>query len=89
MISDFKYDDNDIISDVIINFYESSNDKEKLKEFIDLYTGCNNFYNFVQKNFLINKISDDYLLKFINDFDDFSDFDDYDVVTCFNTTKWI
>ena len=54
MYDDFSYDDNDIISDTIISFYDSCDCKDEIKNFIDLYVSDRKFFDFIQKNFLIN-----------------------------------
>ncbi len=86
---DFKYDDNDIISDAIISFYNACDRKEELDEIIKLYISDKKFFDFVQKNFLFNKLSVSYLSRLFNDYDDDSVLDEYDAITSVNTTRWI
>jgi len=90
-IYDFKYDDSDIVSDAIVNFYKKvdNKDNDKLNKIIDLYINDKKFFKFVQKNFLIRKLSVDYLIRLFNDYDDTSIIDDYDMITSVNTTRWI
>ena len=89
MYDNFSYDDNDIISDTIINFYNSCDCKDDIKGFIDLYVSDKRFYEFIQKNFLINKISVPYLVRLFNDYDEDSVIDDYDYISRVTTTRWI
>lgn len=84
---DISYDD--IISDTIINFYNSSDCKEDIADFIRFYTTNKKFYNYIQKNFLINKVSVSYLLRLFNDYEENDVVDDYDYISCVNTTRWI
>lgn len=86
---DFKYDDTDIISDAIINFYESLSDKSILSGFINLYVSDKGFFNFIQKNFLINRMSSSYLVRLYNDYEKDDFVDSYDVIERVNTTRWI
>lgn len=86
---DFKYDDTDIISDTIINFYESLSDRSVLSGFIELYTNDKNFFNYIQKNFLINKMSSSYLLRLYNDYDGDDIVESFDTIDYVNTTRWI
>lgn len=86
---DFKYDEADIISDTIINFYNSYDEKKELDEVIDLYISDKKFFDFVQRNFLINKVSVSYLLRLFNDYEDDNVLDEYDTITSVNTTRWI
>lgn len=85
----FSYEDDDIVSDTILNFYNSCDCKEKIFDFINLYINDKNFYNFVQKNFLVKKISDSYLIRLYNDYDSDSIVDEYDYITSVSTTRWI
>ena len=89
MCDNFTYDDNDIISDTIINFYNSCDCKNDIKNFIDLYTSDKRFYEYIQKNFLINKISVSYLIRLFNDYDVDNVIDDYDYISRVTTTRWI
>ena len=88
-VMNFKYDDTDIISDTIINFYESLDDRSILDNVINLYISDKKFFDFIQKNFLINKVSSSYLLRLFNDFEDDNVIDDYDIIESVNTTRWI
>ena len=88
-VLDFKYDDTDIISDSIINFYKSLSDHSILDFFIKLYISDKNFFNFIQKNFLINKIDSSYLLRLYNDYEEDYLIDSYDSVDRVTTTRWI
>lgn len=85
----FSYEDDDIVSDTILNFYNSCDCKERIFDFINLYINDKNFYNFVQKNFLVKKISDSYLIRLYNDYDSDSIVDEYDYITSISTTRWI
>lgn len=85
----FTYDDNDLISDTIINFYNSCECSDKIKDFVDLYVSDKKFFDFIQKNFLINKISVDYLIRLYNDYDEDNVVDDYDYISRVTTTRWI
>ena len=85
----FKYDDSDIISDTIISFYESLSDRSMLDGFINLYISDKKFFNFIQKNFLINKIDSSYLLRLFNDYEEDRFIDEYDCVDRVTTTRWI
>lgn len=85
----FSYEDDDIVSDTILNFYNSCDCKERIFDFINLYINDKNFYNFVQKNFLVKKISDSYLIRLYNDYDSDSIVDEYDYITSVSTTRWI
>ena len=89
MYRDFKYDEDDLISETIMNFYESSNEKEKIEQVIEKYINNKKFFEFVQKNFLINKISESYLTRLYNDFEEDNIVDEYDYITSVNTTRWI
>ena len=85
----FSYEDDDIVSDTILNFYNSCDCKERIFDFINLYINDKNFYNFVQKNFLVKKISDSYLIRLYNDYDSDSIVDEYDYITSISTTRRI
>lgn len=87
-IHDFKYDESDVVSDSIINFCISINDDD-IQPFIDRYINDKKFFDFVQKNFLINKLCVDYLLRLYNDFEDDNVIDEYDYITSVDTTRWI
>jgi len=89
MINDFKYDENDIISETIISFYNSCDNKDEIQDFVERYVGDKKFFDYVQKNFLVKKISVSYLLRIFNDYDDDNVVDDYDYITSVNTTRWI
>lgn len=88
-VCDFKYDEDDIISDTIISFYNSCNDKDSINDIVERYISDKKFFEFVQKNFLVKKISISYLLRLFNDYDDDNVVDDYDYITSVNTTRWI
>lgn len=88
-VTDYVYDDTDIVSDTIINFYNSNDCKEQLEKFIDLYINDKSFHDYIQKNFLIKKISLAYLLRLYNDYDCNNVVDEYDYITSVNTTRWI
>ncbi len=86
-LTDFVYDEDDVISDSIVNFYINNKADEK---FIEKYISDNRFQKFVKKNFLMNKISDKYLTRLYNDYNDEDDIvDEYDYITSVNTTRWI
>ncbi|MGM9849484.1 MAG: hypothetical protein ACI31V_01125 [Bacilli bacterium] len=88
-VDDFVYDDTDIISDTIINFYNSCDCKSEIDDIIKLYISDKKFFEFVQKNFLVKKISVSYLLRLYNDYDSDNIVDEYDYITSVNTTRWI
>ena len=88
-VLDFKYDDTDIVSDAIINFYESLADRSILDGFINLYISDKKFFDFIQKNFLISKIDSSYLLRLFNDYEEDYIIDEYDCVDRVTTTRWI
>lgn len=88
-LNEFTYEDNDIISETIINFYINEIEKEKIEPFIKRYISNKKFFDFIQKNFLINKISESYLSRLYNDFDEDNIIDEYDYITSVNTTRWI
>lgn len=85
----FSYDDNDIISDTIFNFYNSCDCKDEIFEFINLYVSDKRFYQYVQRNFLVKKISYSYLMRLFNDYDSDNIIDEYDYITSVSTTRWI
>lgn len=89
MINDFKYDESDIISETIISFYNNCDKKDEIQDFVERYVGDKKFFEHVQKNFLVKKISVSYLLRIFNDYDDDNIVDDYDYITSVNTTRWI
>jgi len=88
-VDDFVYDDTDIISDTIISFYNSCDCKSEIDDIIKLYISDKKFFEFVQKNFLVKKISVSYLLRLYNDYDSDNIVDEYDYITSVNTTRWI
>ena len=88
-VDDFVYDDTDMISDTIINFYNSCDCKSEIDDIIKLYISDKKFFEFVQKNFLVKKISVSYLLRLFNDYDSDNIVDEYDYITSVNTTRWI
>lgn len=85
----FLYDDNDIISDTIISFYNSCECKSEIYDIVNMYVSDNKFFDFIQRNFLVNKISVSYLVRLYNDYDSDNVIDDYDYITSVNTTRWI
>ena len=86
---DFKYDDNDIISDTIINFYNTCDCRSEIFDIVNLYTSDKKFFDYIQKNFLVQKISVSYLLRLYNDYDSDNIVDEYDYITSVSTTRWI
>lgn len=86
---EFKYEEDDIISETIINFYTNLKEKETIEPVIERYINNRRFFEFIQKNFLINKICESYLLRLYNDFDEDNVVDEYDYITSVNTTRWI
>lgn len=84
----FNYDDNDVISDIIFNFYNSCNDN-RLDYFVGLYINNKKFFEYIQRNFLINKISVNYILRLLNEYDDDFIVEEDDLITSVNTTRWI
>ena len=86
---DFKYDDNDIISDTIINFYNNCDCKSEITDIVNLYVNDKSFFDYIQKNFLVKKISLSYLLRLYNDYDSDNIVDEYDYITSVSTTRWI
>lgn len=88
-ISNFVYDDADIISDTIINFYNTCDCKDQLVDIVNLYISDKKFFQYIQKNFLVTKMSVSYLLRLFNDYDSDNIVDEYDYITSVNTTRWI
>lgn len=90
-IDEFVYEDDDIVSDTIITFINSLSTEEikKVDKFMNLYINDSRFFDFIKKNFLINKISVDYLIRLLNDYDEDTLVDDYDQITSVNITRWI
>lgn len=88
IIENFKYDEDDIVSDTIVNFCMNACG-ESIQPFIDKYMNDKKFFHFIQKNFLVNKISVSYLLRLYNDYEDDNVVDEYDYITSVNTTRWI
>ena len=86
---DFKYDDNDIISDTIINFYNTCDCRSEITDIVNLYTSDKKFFDYIQKNFLVKKMSVSYLLRLYNDYDSDNIVDEYDYITSVSTTRWI
>ena len=86
---DFIYDDNDIISDTIINFYNNCDCKNEIANIVNLYVSDTKFFDYIQKNFLVKKISVSYLLRLYNDYDSDNIVDEYDYITSVSTTRWI
>ncbi len=85
----FTYDDADIISDTIINFYNSCECKSEIRDIVLMYVNDKKFYDYIQRNFLVNKVSTSYLLRLFNDYDEDNVVDEYDYITSVNTTRWI
>lgn len=85
----FTYDDNDIISDTIINFYNSCDCKNEIVDIVKLYVSDKKFFDYIQKNFLVKKVSVSYLLRLYNDYDFDNIVDEYDYITSVSTTRWI
>ncbi len=85
----FSYEDDDIISDAIFSLYNSCDCKADLFEFMSLYSDNKKFYNYIQKNCLINKVDVSYLLRLFNEYEENDVVDDYDYISCVNTTRWI
>lgn len=85
----FTYDDNDIISDTIINFYNSCDCKKEIVDIVKLYVSDKKFFDYIQKNFLVKKVSVSYLLRLYNDYDFDNIVDEYDYITSVSTTRWI
>jgi len=83
---DFKYEDDDIISDAIINFY--TNNKAN-QEFIEKYINDLKFQNYIKKNCLVKKINEKYLMRLYNDYDEDNIVEEYDYITSVNPTRWI
>ena len=87
-IDDYVYDD--IISDTIINFYNSCDCKPLIDDFVKLYVSDGKFFDFIQNNFLVKKIDVSYLLRLYKDYDVSDNIEDeYDYITSVNTTRWI
>lgn len=84
----FKYEEDDIISDTIMNFCETI-DKEEINKFVNKYINDSKFYEYIQKNFLVNKISESYLIRLYNDYEENNIVEEYDYITSVNTTRWI
>ena len=78
----------DVITDSIINCCNSFPNDEELNKFLNLYKSDKRFYDYIQKNLLINKIDYLYLLRLLNDYDSTSIVDDYDTIVV-TTTRWI
>ncbi len=87
-LKDFKYEEEDIISDTIINYCKTI-DKEEIKNFINRYINDNKFYEYIQKSFLVNRINEQYLLRLYNDYEENNIVDEYDYITSISTTRWI
>ena len=85
----YVYDDSDIISDVIVNFYNLCDCKDELKGFMDCYFSNKEFFLYIQKNFLVKKISIPYLMRLYNDYDSDNIVNEYDYISRVNTTRWI
>ncbi len=87
-ICDTSYYD-DVISETLLGFYDSCDRKSEIKKIIDLYISDKVFFNYIQKNFLVNRVSIEYLIRLYNDFDTDNIVDEYDYITNVNTTRWI
>lgn len=83
------YYDNDILNDAVISFYNLCECKNVISDFINLYISDNKFYNYVQRNLLVNKIDCSYLLRLFDEYESVDFVDEYDVVSSVNTTRWI
>ena len=88
ILEEFKYEDTDIISDTIINFCKN-NKNEVIQKFIERYINEKRFFEYIQKNFLINKINESYIIRLYNDYDEDSTIDEYDYIEPVNTTRWL
>ena len=88
-VDDFIYDDDDIISDTIINFYNSCDCVSEIDYIVKSYITDKKFFDYIQKNFLVKKISVSYLLRLYNDYDSDNIVDEYDYIESVNTTRWI
>lgn len=86
-IKDFKYEDDDIVSDAIVNSYLN---KEASQDFIEKYINDIKFQNYIKKNCLIKKINKKYLIRLNKDYeDDDSIEEEYNYITSVNPTRWI
>ena len=85
-IKNFKYEDDDIISDAIINSYLNN---EASGEFTEKYMNDEKFQEYVKKNCLIKKINEKYLDRLYNDYEDDKVVEEYDYITSINPTRWI
>ena len=88
-IKNFKYEDDDIISDAIITSYLNN---EASEEFIEKYINDLKFQRYIKKNCLIKKINKDYLNRLYNDYhseDDEDVVEEYNYITSVNPTRWI
>lgn len=87
----FKYEEEDIISDTIINYFYNYNgeDKSELEKTIIKYIEDECFFKYVQKNILINKINHETLIKIYSDYEGEDLIENLDMITKVTTTKWI
>lgn len=85
-IKNFKYEDDDIISDAIINSYLNN---EASEGFTEKYMNDEKFQEYVKKNCLIKKINEKYLDRLYNDYEDDKVVEEYDYITSINPTRWI
>lgn len=86
-IKDFQYEDDDIVSDAIVNSYLN---KEASQDFIEKYINDIKFQNYIKKNCLIKKINKKYLIRLNKDYeDDDSIEEEYNYITSVNPTRWI
>ena len=88
ILEEFKCEDVDIISETIINYGKNSTN-ETIQKFIERYIKEKKFYEYIQKNFLINKIEESYLIRLYNDYDEDTSIDEYEYIEPVNTTRWI
>ena len=85
-IKKFNYNDDDIISDAIINSYLNN---EASEEFTKKYINEEKFREYIQKNCLVKKINKEYLNRLYNDYEEDKIVEEYDYITSVNPTRWI
>lgn len=85
-LENYIYEDDDIISDTIINFCKNNKATEK---FVNKYINDNKFNEYIKKNFLITKICEKYLTRLYNDYEEDNVVEEYDYITSVNPTRWI
>ena len=56
---------------------------------MDCYFSNKEFFLYIQKNFLVKKISIPYLMRLYNDYDSDNIVNEYDYISRVNTTRWI